>query len=85
MRVSGPVTGGSKGWAFGGPTADLAALGYRQDEYFLEGEAARYGPAPGTELGAGRAVAGRAGGDARRTRPAWWSCVRSTPRHSTGR
>ena len=51
MRVSGPVTGGSKGWAFGGPVADLAAVGYRQEEYFLEGEAARYGPVPGTDLG----------------------------------
>ena len=51
IRVSGPVTGGSKGWAFAGPTTDLAALGYRQDEYFLEGEAVRYGPAPGTDLG----------------------------------
>ncbi len=51
MRVSGPVTGGSKGWAFGGPVADLHALGYRQEEYFLEGEAARYRPAQGTDLG----------------------------------
>jgi hypothetical protein len=51
MRISGPVTGGNKGWAFGGPVADLAALGYRQEEYFLEGEAARYGPVPGTEIG----------------------------------
>jgi Alpha/beta hydrolase domain len=50
-RVSGPVTGGSKGWAFGGPATDLAALGYRQDEYLIEGEAARYGPAAGTDLG----------------------------------
>ena len=37
MSVNGPVTGGRKGWAFGGPVADLAALGYRQEEYFLEG------------------------------------------------
>lgn len=51
MRVSGPVTGGGKGWPFGGPVADLDALGYRQDEYFLDGEAARYGPVPGTDLG----------------------------------
>ncbi len=51
MGVSGPVTGGSKGWAFGGPTADLDALGYRQEEYFLSGEAARYGPVTGTGLG----------------------------------
>ncbi len=50
-RVSGPVTGGTKGWAFGGPVVDLAAMGYRQDEYFLEGEATRYGPIPGSSLG----------------------------------
>jgi hypothetical protein len=50
VRVSGPVTTG-KGWAFGGPTADLARWGYRQDEYFVEGEARRYLQAPGTELG----------------------------------
>ena len=51
MAVNGPVTGGSKGWAFGGPAVDFAALGYQQEEYFFEGEAARYGPAPGTQLG----------------------------------
>lgn len=51
MHVSGPVTGGSRGWPFSGPATDLAALGYRQDEYFVEGEAVRYGPAPGTDLG----------------------------------
>ncbi len=50
MRVNGPVTGGSKGWAFGGPAVDFASLGYQQDEYFFESEAARYGPAPGTQL-----------------------------------
>ncbi len=48
--VSGPITGGDKGWAFGGPTTDMAALGYRLDEYFIEGDAVRYGPAPGTDL-----------------------------------
>jgi Alpha/beta hydrolase domain len=51
MRVSEPVTGGSKGWAFGGPTTDLAAAGYRQAEHFIEGEAVRYAPVPGTGLG----------------------------------
>jgi hypothetical protein len=45
------VTGGVHGWAFAGPTTDLAAVGYRQDEYFLEGQAVRYTPLPGTELG----------------------------------
>ncbi|MGP0030945.1 MAG: alpha/beta hydrolase domain-containing protein [Acidimicrobiales bacterium] len=48
-RASGPVTGGSKGWAFGGPAVDLPALGYQQEEYFLEGDAVRYGTVPGTE------------------------------------
>ena len=28
MGVSGPMTGGSKGWAFGGPAANLVVLGY---------------------------------------------------------
>src|SRR5580658_1473463 len=49
--VTGPVTGGSHGWAFGGPVVDLARYGYRQDEFFLEGLAVRYGLSPGTELG----------------------------------
>jgi hypothetical protein len=50
-RLSGPVTDGTRGWAFGGPTSDLAAAGYEQQEYFLEGDAVRYGPVPGTQLG----------------------------------
>jgi Alpha/beta hydrolase domain len=50
MRVSGPVTTG-KGWAFGGPTVDLAQFGYRQDEFFVEGTARRYAQLQGTELG----------------------------------
>ena len=49
--VTGPVTGGTHGWAFGTPLSDLAAHGYREDEYFLEGQAVRYAPVPGTELG----------------------------------
>ena len=48
-NLTGPITDG-KGWPFGLPTTDLAAVGYRADEYFLEGEAARYGPVAGTEL-----------------------------------
>jgi hypothetical protein len=47
--VSGPITSG-RGWPFGAPTTDLSALGYCADEYFLEGQAVRYGPALGTEL-----------------------------------
>ena len=49
-RVSGPITGG-KGWPFGLPTADFDAVGYRVDEYFVEGEADRFGPITGTDLG----------------------------------
>jgi Alpha/beta hydrolase domain len=48
--VTGPITGG-KGWPFGLPTTDLDAVGYRADEYFVEGEAVRYGPVAGTDLG----------------------------------
>ncbi len=48
-RLSGPVTGG-RGWPFGLPTANLDALGYRADEYFVEGEADRFAPVAGTDL-----------------------------------
>ena len=48
--VTGPITGGLHGWPFGGPILDIAALCYREDEYFLEGEATRFRPAPGTEF-----------------------------------
>jgi hypothetical protein len=51
LALTGPVTGGSKGWPFGRPNIDLEASGYREDEYFFEGVAQRYGPRPGTALG----------------------------------
>jgi hypothetical protein len=47
--LTGPVTGGDRGWPFGAATFDLAALGYVEEEYFLEGEAVRYRHAAGTE------------------------------------
>jgi hypothetical protein len=50
VSISGPVTGG-KGWPFGLPAADLDAVGYRADEYFVEGQADRFGPTAGTDLG----------------------------------
>lgn len=50
--VTGPVTGGQRGWPFAASTVDLAALGYEEAEYFLEGCATRYQPVSGTELGA---------------------------------
>src|SRR4051794_18625349 len=45
------ITGGVHGWPFGGPVIDMAAHGYREDEYVLEGEATRYRAVDGTELG----------------------------------
>ena len=51
MVVTGPITGGARGWAFGEPLADLADAGYRVEELLMEGEATRYRAAPGTELG----------------------------------
>jgi hypothetical protein len=49
-RVSGPVTGG-RGWPFGLPATDLDAVGYRADEYFVEGAAVRFEPTAGTDQG----------------------------------
>jgi hypothetical protein len=48
--LSGPITGGSKGWPFGQPNVDLVAWGYREDEFFLGGSAQKYRPRPGTDL-----------------------------------
>jgi hypothetical protein len=48
--VSGPVTGGSRGWPFAASTLDVANLGYTEAEFFLEGIATRFKLAPGTEL-----------------------------------
>jgi hypothetical protein len=59
--VSGPVTGGNGvPIVFSGQPADrlvgrevfdLAAVGYSQSEFFLEGTASAYAPAPGSTLG----------------------------------
>src|ERR1700761_4824784 len=48
--VTGPITGGRHGWSFGRPSVDLDHYGYIENEYFLEGRAARYAPAAGTSL-----------------------------------
>ncbi len=50
MSITGPVTGGEHGWAFGGPTVDFGAIGYVAEEFFLEGTAARYREKRGTTL-----------------------------------
>jgi hypothetical protein len=47
-EVVGPVTEGRHGWAFGASTSDLAAVGYVEEEYFLDGEATHFVLAPGT-------------------------------------
>ena len=43
--VVGPITGGRHGWPFAASIDDVAALGYVEEEFFLEGDAASYGPA----------------------------------------
>ena len=43
---TGPIVGGVRGRPFGGPLLDLGRYGYREEEYFLEGTATRYRPAP---------------------------------------
>jgi hypothetical protein len=81
MKVSGPVTGGSHGWPFGGPGLDLAEYGYVQEEYFLEGTASRL------HRRLARSSAGTAAGRsspsspsaARPTGRACWSFVRPIP------
>lgn len=42
--VTGPITGGTHGWAFGSPgsSVDLAAYGYVESEFFIEGDAVSY-------------------------------------------
>lgn len=50
FTVTGPVTGGEHGWAFGSYFGDITELGYVEEEYFLEGVAQHYQPAEGTEL-----------------------------------
>jgi hypothetical protein len=40
--ITGPIQGGAHGWPFGAATIDLAAVGYSEEEYFVEGEASRY-------------------------------------------
>lgn len=50
-RVSGPIEGGRRGMPFNYPAVDLASRGYVAQEFFLEGEATSYRPAPGATLG----------------------------------
>ena len=47
--VAGPVAGG-KGWPFGSPTYDVAALGCAMEEFFIDGVACSYRPVAGSEV-----------------------------------
>ena len=47
--VTGPVVGGSHGWAFSASVRDLDEVGYVEDEWFVEGEATTYDFAPGAD------------------------------------
>ncbi|MDR1218002.1 MAG: hypothetical protein LBK73_00140 [Treponema sp.] len=48
FKVTGPVTGGKHGWAFGAYCGDIGELGYEpgyiEEEYFIEGTAQYYQP-----------------------------------------
>ncbi len=67
--VTGPVTGGVRGWPFGASALDVSALGYVEEEYFIEGSAERFRAAAGTELGRdGHWLAESAGTASYRTR-----------------
>ena len=50
-EISGPITGGKRGWPFGAAYQDVASIGYVENEYFFGGQATRYQAKPGTELG----------------------------------
>ena len=50
-RVTGPVTGGRHGWPLMASMVDLKGAGFVEEEFFIEGAAAIYGPAPGAALG----------------------------------
>jgi hypothetical protein len=49
--LSGPITGGDHGWAFGRPLFDLAAHGYIEEEFFLTGVATTYREVAGSDWG----------------------------------
>ena len=50
-NVTGPITGGARGWPFSLPLADLDAVGYVAEEFFLDGTANGYEAEPGVEFG----------------------------------
>jgi hypothetical protein len=51
VDITGPITSGSRGNAFGATVLDLAARGFIQEEYFVTGEARAYETVPGSAFG----------------------------------
>src|SRR5689334_15789343 len=49
--IQGPITGGKHGWAFARPILDLAARGYVDEEFFIDGEATTYEQVAGSAWG----------------------------------
>ena len=67
--LSEPVGGGGYGWAFGASLRDLREVGYLETEFFIEGEASRYGLSGGSPHSFdGRWVAEKRGTSRYRTR-----------------
>ena len=50
-QVSGPITGGRRGWPFGAAAFGLEALGYVEQEWFFSGDAVCYSHVAGTDRG----------------------------------
>ena len=51
VEITGPVTSGRRGNAFGASVLDLGARGFVQEEFFLAGEARAYETVPGATMG----------------------------------
>ena len=84
MGITGPIKGGSHGWAFGGPVLDFDDYGYTSEEFFLEGTASRYQPVDGStliETASGPSKRARRS----RSRRGSSSIARAIPRPSTAR
>ncbi len=47
--LSGPISGGRRGWPFGAAAFDLDALGYLEEEFFFSGDASCYAHREGTD------------------------------------
>ena len=68
-RISGPLSGGKRGWPFAASLLDVASLGYREDEYLVEGSATGFRLCEGAEYsGDGHWQAERAASADYRTR-----------------